>query len=368
MKSILVNAVGDVWFGDHPVCIGHGIRSTKSNSPPHYIFNKVKMLLADADINFCNLESVVSDAGLISGSLESIEMRASPGAVHDLQDAGFNVVSIANNHIMQHGVEAYEDTLENLKKANINVVGLDKEGGTNIHFFEKEGIHVAILSFSMRPEGYYEGTPLYSFRAELQPIIDEIAALRQEFDGFILCSVHWGCEFLDQPSPDQRVMARRLADAGVDVLLGSHPHVWQGVERINNSVILYSMGNFVFDLWQENCRASAITHLELQQDGIINYKITPIWINDGFQPELPSGRRLAAIGRTLDDINRRLNSEQPSQQEYERMAEEVELGFRYSSYRYFLRNIYRYPLPMLIQSLSRTVSRIVRRLLGLSNQ
>ena len=357
MSSFKLSAVGDVWFGDHPVCIGHGVRSQQMQNGPGFVFEHVRDAIRGADISFCNLEGVISDVGLDKSSLESLEMRGAPQSAADLSDAGFSIVSVANNHVMQHGVAAFEDSLAQLDKNSVEIVGIDNESLAKVVFKEINGICIAFVAYSLRPEGYYDKTPPYSLRNGVDEVVAEISELRRSFDGFIVCALHWGHEFLDFPSPEQRESARILVDAGVDVLLGSHSHVWQGVERIDEAVVFYSLGNFLFDLWQDECRQSAIANLTMYDTGKIDLEIVPIWINEYHQPTIARGRKAEKMMGIFSSIDERLCRETLSQEDYIKLASKMEVRFRYSSYRYFLKNIYRYSPRMLKQSIVRTAGR-----------
>lgn len=363
MSAVILNAVGDVWFGDHPVCIGHGVRSTRAHRPPGFLFEKVSSVLKEGDFAFCNLEGVISDKQLDPTSLASVEMRGSPAAIDDLASAGFNVVSVANNHIMQHGMEAFQDTLATLQGQGIAVAGVERESKSTPVFLNKNGVSLALLAFSLREETYHRGPTPYSYRSSFDEVLSEVASVRADFPGFVICSLHWGEEFLDLPSPAQRLMARQLVDAGADVILGGHSHVWQGVERIGSSIVFYSLGNFLFDLWQEECRISAIARIQFGSDGRVDYRQIPIWINESFQPETASGSRLKEIQRRFADIESRLRTQDTDLVTYLQQAEAATLRFRHQSYRYFAANIHRYPIGMLVQSCTRTARRIAGRAL-----
>ena len=109
---INIAAVGDIMLGDHPVCFGHGIRSTMNRKGcMHFVKNVIESLNGH-EIIIGNLECVISDIGINENILSSSELRGSKESLSLLKLCGFNVLNIANNHMLQHGVDAFNDTVE----------------------------------------------------------------------------------------------------------------------------------------------------------------------------------------------------------------------------------------------------------------
>lgn len=366
MSRITLNAVGDIWFGDHPVRIGHGVGSLYSYKLKNEsaLFDEVRGALAGADINFCNLESVLSSAGRRGWWLPSIEMRGSPNAGSALKQAGFNVASIANNHMMQHGAQCYEETATLLERHGIAPVGRENaQGRSQSAIVEVRGMRVAFVGFSMRPEEYFQGRPLYAQRSSPDEVLEEVAAVAATGPDFLVCSLHWGTEYMGVPEQWQMQLARQLVAAGVDVVLGHHPHILQGWERIDNGLVFYSLGNFVFDLWPRSTRKSVIAHIELEQGGPASVRFTPIWIDDAYRPTVATGELADEIEQELRSLSEQLHDADAFGDEaaYRLAARQAESEIRLSGYRYFASNLHRYPPNMLIQSVGRTV---LRRLTG----
>lgn len=363
MSEIKLNAVGDVWFGDHPVRIGHGVASVHKKHGPEFLFSRSASVLEGGDLNFCNLESVLSNAQRRGWWLPSIEMRGPPDGAAALKRAGFNIVSVANNHMMQHGVAAFQDTLARLADAGIGAAGVDGQNGTTQVVDQQIGDQrVCTVAFSMRPEQYYKGRPLYSHRESETQILDEIATVRATRPDQLICSLHWGTEYMETPQADQILFARRLVDSGVNVLLGHHPHVLQGWEYHNDGLILFSLGNFVFDLWPRDTRKSVVAHIGLRPGQRPSVRFTPIWINEDYQPTIATG---ASADEIDGDIRRLAQSIDGSlgadPGEYRREAMRSESKVRREGHAYFAKNLRRYSLNMLTQSVGRT---LLRRLSG----
>src|SRR5688500_6970833 len=117
-------AVGDISFGDHFVCASFGVDSMLRTKRNLDVFENVKAILRGRDIVFANLETVLSEAGLERARLDSMHMRGRPQYITQLESGGFNVMNVANNHMLQHGRRAFEETIELLKSHRILPVGL----------------------------------------------------------------------------------------------------------------------------------------------------------------------------------------------------------------------------------------------------
>jgi gamma-polyglutamate biosynthesis protein CapA len=362
-KRIILNAVGDVWFGDHPVVIGHGINSTGKKLGVNYFFKKVTPLFRTADIVFCNLETVLSEKGLKKYYLPSVEMRGFPECVNALKSGGFNLVNVANNHIAQHGLEAFYDTLRILTDNEIQYIGLDSKQGSIPFIFNKDGFMVAFLGYSMHPEQYFSGKVPYSQRHNGNDIVQEVCKVKERFHVPIVVSLHWGKEFIRFPSNEQVDLAHELIDQGVDVVLGHHSHVLQGIEEYKNGLIAYSLGNFLFDFWEEKTKRSMILKIMLDAHGVSGFEVCPVYIEENFQPVEAASKRRTDISASIKAATDLIKTESLTKtgQEYEKLAGEEARAFRRSSHKYFLNNIWHYSCLFIIQIFLRVVFRMIKR-------
>lgn len=370
--AIKLVAVGDIMLGDHPVTFGHGVKSMIEQSGGESPFAKVSELLRGGDVVFGNVEAVLSDQGLVRGNLVSEEFRGSPGFSSMLAGAGFNVVGFANNHSMEHGEAAFVDTVQLLRKNGMLVAGVvDANGVCDPVRLSINGLQVMVLSYSLCPENYHKGPSVpYAHQQTFDRVLSEVALFRGQAD-ILLLSLHWGYEYMDYPSPKQVQLAHRLIDeAGVNIIIGHHPHVLQAVERYRDAVIVYSLGNFVFDMWQRPTRDSMVFRATISKEGSIDYDLVPIWINDKRQPEILMGAereqifcgQMSKLQRLLDVhcLAPDLSSQdlmEGFENDYKKLARKQEISHRVSSYLYFLRNLYRYKPWIISQSLFRSIQR-----------
>jgi len=370
--AIKLVAVGDIMLGDHPVTFGHGVKSMIEKSGGESPFTKVSHLLRGNDIVFGNVEVVLSDQGLVPGNLVSEEFRGSPRFGPMFAEAGFNVVGFSNNHCMEHGEAAFWDTVQVLRANGMQVAGLaDPNGCCKPVTMSVNGLQVIVLSYSLCPENYHKGPSVpYAHQQNFDEVLSEVISFRGQAD-LLLLSLHWGYEYIEYPSPKQVQLAHRLVDeAGVDVIIGHHPHVLQAVERYRDAVIVYSLGNFVFDMWQRPTRNSMAFQASISKGGQIDYNLVPLWINDKRQPETQSGaggdsifpNKMSQLYDLLDkhclehDLsNRELMDD--LERGYMKLIRAKELSHRLSSYTYFLMNIHRYRPLIIVQSVLRSVQR-----------
>lgn len=337
-NQLTLLAAGDIMMGDHPICTGRGVNALIEKKGSAFLFQYVKETLRAGDIVFGNLETVISNKNYKKYNLKSYQLRAMPQSANALKDAGFNVLSIANNHILEHGEEAFYDTLRILEENKINYTGKCEKGKQTPALISQNDVIVGFLGYSLIEDPNY--IPLYA-KSDIEAIIDDVIALKKKVD-IPVVSLHWGYEHIKRPSPGQIDTGRKIIDAGAKLIIGHHSHCLQGMEYYKDGVILYSLGNFVFDMWQKKARESMIFKCSLSKQGIEDAEIIPVFINDSYQPEILKGTERE---RFLEDYNK-LNSEISGQKcfkEYDKEAGKANNIYRKEVSKYFLRNFFRYP-------------------------
>lgn len=258
-EKVSVYAVGDV-IPDWP--------------NPESLFELALPTLKEADVLFGQLESTLAK-NAERQMLAYFARRIGPEKVSALTSAGFNVMSFASNHALDLGEQAFLETIENLTGNNIAVLGVGKniDEARKPLIVERNGTKVAFLAYcSVLPKGYaagpdkpgcapmrvstfYEqidwqpGTPpriiTIPDQNDLAAMVDDITKVRSVADVVIL-SIHWGVHFVPAAiAMYQKEVGHAAIDAGVDLILGHHPHLLKGIEVYKSKVIFYSLGNFV---------------------------------------------------------------------------------------------------------------------------
>ncbi len=251
-----------------------------------YPFLKSADILSGADLTFGNLESAISDRGRNQGSIYSF--RANPRVVEGLVYAGFDVLSLANNHIWDWGSFALLDTVSLLKAAGITPVGAGEnyEEANEPAIVEANGIRIAALSYTdLLPESLEAGstTPGIS-DFDLESVKANASALKAQ--GYlVIVMLHWGEEYEAVSNDLQKATAQELIDNGVDLVVGHHPHVVQELEQYRDGWIAYSLGNFIFDqtFSEETMRGAALL-VEVDEAGVVEAKMVPVDISSELQP------------------------------------------------------------------------------------
>ena len=209
--------------------------------------------LREADHTVGNLELPIATVGQ---PLESkiYSFRAPPQVLRVLQGR-FNTMALANNHSGDYGQAAFVETMQHLDAAGLAHFG----GGLNLaqahrpHWVEQQGLRIALLAYNeFKPRSFAAGPnwPGVAW-SEDELVVADIRAARAAGADVVIPFMHWGWERERQPTQRQRQLARRMIDAGADVVVGGHPHVTQGVDTYRGKLIVYSLGNFVFDGFED---------------------------------------------------------------------------------------------------------------------
>jgi poly-gamma-glutamate capsule biosynthesis protein CapA/YwtB (metallophosphatase superfamily) len=283
-SRIRLVAVGDI-----------SLRTTCEGSP----FQHVETALRDKDILFGNLETVLSEQGVEQEKV--VNIHTSPDKARYLCGAGFDIVNIANNHIMDLGQEGFDETLEVLTSNKIHFVG----AGNRIHpersvIIEKKGKRFGFLGYT---NSGFNSNGIFLSDLKERDIIADIKGLKDKCD-HVIVSLHWGVENVFYPAPKQIRLARRLIDSGAALLLGGHPHFVQGIERYGHGLIVYSLGNFQFhSLGAPATSESMIFAINFDGPEIGSYELYPVLIGHDYLPRPVSGIEAERLSRRMGLIS-----------------------------------------------------------------
>ncbi len=241
-----------VFVGD--VMLGRGV-ARELDGDWVAAFSEVQSWLAQADLAFANLESPLTSVTSSTFRSEGYDLRASPESVAALRAAGFDVVSLANNHTLDAGATGLAQTISTLDAAGI----------TNLSSYQSANLplyYLLALDDSAVPLDLDAASGAISIAAEQGSVI--------------VVSIHWGGEYQAAPGPRQQAIARALADAGADVIVGHGPHTLQRTEWMGETLVAYSLGNFLFDQpYPLDCRWGAILRLTLRGGQIVAVEAIP---------------------------------------------------------------------------------------------
>ena len=278
-------------------------------------FVQMRQFFDGAHIVFGNLEGPLTTRGKPEQE-KTYVFRSPPDKVSQaLKNAGFNVVSLANNHTLDYGADGLVDTIQALDSVGIAHTG----AGINLHdarrpvILEAAGKRIAVLAYSLTlPENFYAGhnTPGTAFGHEAF-IRSDVEGARRQAD-IVLVSFHWGQEGKTSLREYQTRLGRLAIDAGAVAVIGHHPHILQGVERYKNGVILYSLGNFTFGSYSNQAKVSAVAELTFTDERLAALRLYPINVNNFevvFQPQPLIGAAATSVVDALRSLSAALKTE-----------------------------------------------------------
>lgn len=258
-KDLVVVAVGDVNLGRS---IGRQLLAGRKSFP----FDRVRDEISGADVAFANLESQISDQRGVTEGSSNYVFTAPPVAADAIADAGFDVVSTANNHAWDFGERAMRETLANLSRVGVAAAGTGEtlDLAYEPAVVERNGWRVGVLAVTGVFNSPFESSPARHHVAWADPALAalKVKKLRAEGVDVVVVSYHGGNEYSPHVTEETRAFARACVDAGADLFVGHHPHVVQGMEWYNGKPVFYSLGNFVFkqfDPWTDRGLAVRVT-------------------------------------------------------------------------------------------------------------
>ena len=277
-RPITVAITGDIM-------LARSVNTAMLASNDRFPFNNTADYLRGFDFTVGNLECVVSTLG--SPEPKEFTFEADPRGFDRLVQAGFDIVSVANNHSGDYGKTAFMDMLAHLPGHGIATLG----GGANLaqaHLPVIRTLRATTLGFlaycEIGPENFAatDSTPGHAW---LDPdrIRADVAALRSRAD-FIIVFTHWGIEYQLTETDHQQAMARLAIDAGADLVVGAHPHVIQPYELYRDKLIVYSLGNFVFDEMYGVEGLGNVLALTIQGPRLVSWKLREMHIGAYGQP------------------------------------------------------------------------------------
>ena len=286
--DVTIAAVGDILFGRYD--------EDKTYLPVARVddpFAELAPDLRQADLAFCNLESPVVEEPKSFGVYKRMTFRADPDKMKLVSGAGFDVVSLANNHMFNMKAAAVAPTVANVAGAGMRPGGAGKTAADAMRpvVVDVHGVRLVFLMFTVwnntGKSGFTKDGSVAFFEHEgklEKTATEEIRAARRYLRAdFVIASVHWGIEYQPHPHSGQEKLTKAMFAAGADVVLGHHPHVIQDVRWKRGQAVVFSMGNFMFDNPTLDRRETVIFHATLSSPGplrhVSNVELEPLMID-----------------------------------------------------------------------------------------
>lgn len=259
-----------LFVGD--IMLDRGVEYLMKKEGYDYPFRGVYSEFKGIDYVVGNLEGPVLNNPPDTG-IESLQFAFNSKTIPELIKGHFNMLSLANNHTLNMNLTGLDETKSLLAEQYIDTIGNPISCEQNSFIVKGNNIFFAI-------------NKTYPFNCSNEKIVTQIKSLRKiNPDKFIIVLIHWGNEYQLTSSLTQQKLAHQIIDSGADLIIGHHPHVVQNIEKYNNKLIFYSLGNFIFDQYQsKETQEGLAVGLGKYQDNQVYY-LFPIDINNS-QPIL----------------------------------------------------------------------------------
>lgn len=302
------------------IMLGRMVDREIATTAPERFWGSTLPILRAADAVFGNLECAISARGVPHGRIRKVfTFRARPAAVDVLKAASVRCVSLANNHVLDYGDDAFTDTLAHLDAAGIAHAGAGltpgaarapavvEAAGLKIGFIGVTDNEPDFAATPERPGTFY--LPVDTAPGTLAVLKEPIERARRDGASLVVLSAHWGPNMVDTPPAHFRRFARAVIDLGVDIFHGHSAHVFQGVERHGNGLILYDTGDFLDDYAvDESLRNdwSFVFLVEVDAGRPARLRMMPVRLNFA-RVDLAEGEEARAIRSRMTERCRKLH-------------------------------------------------------------
>jgi len=277
---------------------GRGVARAKARHEAGWLLAGVADAVRAADIALANLEAPVVVGDWIPD--DSLRLRADPGIEKEIADAGFDLLSVANNHALDFGLDGLRSTRTRIEEQGMRHVGSgeDVAEARRPRVFDRNGLKIAFFayvdpSFTRASDRARPDRPGLAFMDASTVAADIASATASDL---VVVIMHAGVEYDAEPNDAQRAFARAAIDAGADLVIGHHPHVVQASELYEGKPIIYSLGNFVFDQgWSEDAKGGLAADIRLGKEGVRSITWLPLAIASSGRPDFAEGAASDAV-------------------------------------------------------------------------
>jgi poly-gamma-glutamate capsule biosynthesis protein CapA/YwtB (metallophosphatase superfamily) len=302
-EVVKVAAVGDIM-------LARGLGDRILTGEDAYPFSAVEHLLIDADLAIGNLETALGEGG--QAEKKGYTFLAPPQAATALGHAGFDVLSLANNHAMDYGPLTLLQAIELLEEQGVRIVGAGIDAAhayaplqmdianLNLAILAFVDVPVEVRGFDTRTWRAHETSSGVAW-ADAERMRSALALAHESAD-FTVVLLHSGYEYISAPSPPQQAAARLAIDAGADLVIGHHSHVLQGVEYYASGVIIYGLGNFAFE--EGGVLESGLMNIWIDSEGIRSLEFVPLLVGQDGRPIPADPAHAESIRKEFNNLSR----------------------------------------------------------------
>jgi poly-gamma-glutamate capsule biosynthesis protein CapA/YwtB (metallophosphatase superfamily) len=256
-------------------------------SAPRTAFGPVTPLLESADLAMVNLETAITERG--TAEPKTYHFRAPVTTFDAVRAAGVDVVTMANNHVLDYGQVGLADTLANGRRANFPFVGIGKDAAEAYtpYYTTVKGVKIGIVAFSQVHELEFtwaarDNRPGVAMAVDVTRAVAAVRAARSKADLVIVFN-HWGQEGNSCATGEQKTFASALASAGADVIIGSHAHTLQGDGWLGRTYVAYGLANFVW-YGDSFSTETGVLRLTVQGRKVLRNELVPAVVSSSGQP------------------------------------------------------------------------------------
>jgi poly-gamma-glutamate synthesis protein (capsule biosynthesis protein) len=219
---------------------------------------------------------------------KGVLLSANSDGLSAIKTAGFNMLNLANNHILDYEITGMLNTMKTLDQVDIAHFGAGStiNEAKGYQLIEYNKTKIAVMGINEIPGYHHNSKNVHTlFNSASEAFYLAAVSEAASTANVVIVFIHWGDEYTTNVSNNQQEIGRKLIDAGADIVIGSHPHVLQPIEMYENGIIFYSLGNFIFDQGWNRTKDSCIVRYCLDNTGQSTFELIPLRINNGCPAE-----------------------------------------------------------------------------------
>jgi poly-gamma-glutamate capsule biosynthesis protein CapA/YwtB (metallophosphatase superfamily) len=277
---------------------------------PNYPYEEVASIIREADLAVGTLNATMSDFPPHTGCVRTYVLVGSSNNADALSWAGFDVMSVATNHIKNCGVttcgdRAFFDTLDNLHRVGILPVGAGQNHDEAMRpvVVELNGIRFGIISLGQIETMAFAGEDEPGIAVLNEENLKTAVDTARSLSDVVIAMPHWGPEDVPVPNWIQRGLAQKFVEAGVDLVVGNHTHVVQAIQEIDGIPVFYGLGNFVFDQGLRDHQQGVILVVTFKGDRYAGYELIPTHVDQDGRVHIADEQESAEILKRIDEAS-----------------------------------------------------------------
>ena len=279
-----------------------------------YLYDEVREVISQADLAIGTLNATISDYPPRTGCVPTYVLVGGSENADALERAGFDLMSVATNHIKNCGLSncgdrAFFDTLENLRRVGIAPIGAGEDLPRAMEpvVMGVNGVRFGFVSLGQLEPIAFAGEDTPGIAVLNEDSLRASIHAAGEVADVVIVMPHWGPEDVPIPNYSQRDLAQIAVDAGADLVVGNHTHVVQAFQEIDEVMVFYGLGNFVFDQdWARDHQQGVILLVTFQGTELVDYQLIPTHVDVDGRVHIAGEREAAEILTRIEEASRSL--------------------------------------------------------------